>query len=108
MELDSLAASIVALRKPRRTGRCPNGHRSLAYLSELRLGFVRRFLLLCLRCPGGNNAVHPDIGDGLAQMLAHMTRDHEERSALRGFAPKHFLRLVRIGVAQSKNGFAKM
>ncbi len=48
------------------------------------------------------------VGNRLTQVLAHMTRDHEEGSALRGIASKHFLRLVRIRVAQSKDGFAKM
>src|SRR5580704_3337193 len=84
----------------------PNNDRFLRLSGGL--GLVRRFLLLCVGSPGRNNSIHTRVCDRLTQLLAHVTRDHEEGSALRGFASKHFLRFIYISVAQCENGFAEM
>ena len=44
--------------------------------------------------------VHARIGDGLAEMLAKMSRDHEEGSAKGGLTVEHFLRFVGIDVVE--------
>ena len=65
-------------------------------------------LLLCLFGPWRHDAVHARIGDGLAEMFAKMSGDHEECSAPRGLAAKHFLRFVEVRIAEGENRSPEM
>jgi len=47
------------------------------------------------------------VGDGLGEVLAKMSRDHEERSAQGGLTVEHLLRLVGIGVVEATMALRK-
>src|SRR5882762_4267712 len=73
----------------------------------LRLRFFRRFLLwLRLFRPGRHDPIHARVGNGLAEVLAKMSRDHEEGSAQGGLTVEHLLRLV--GIVEGHDAIAKM
>jgi hypothetical protein len=48
------------------------------------------------------------VGDGLAEMFAGMSRDHEEGAADGGVLAKHFLRVVQVRVLDGENRAAEM
>jgi hypothetical protein len=75
----------------------------------LRLRFFRGRLLLLLRLfgPEWHDPVHARVGDGLAEMLAKVSRDHRERSAQGGLAVEHLVRFVGICVVEGGDGTAK-
>src|SRR2546427_6045197 len=76
----------------------------------LRLLFFRRFLLWLLRLfrPGRHDPIQAPVGHGLAEMLAKMSRNHEEGSAQGGLTVEHLLRFVGIGVVEGGDDIAKM
>src|SRR6266478_4669193 len=75
----------------------------------LRLRFFRRFLLwLRVFRPGRHDPIHARVGDGLAEMLAKMSRNHEEGPAQGGLTVEHLLRFVGIGVVEGDDGIAEM
>src|SRR6266850_1024940 len=75
----------------------------------LRLRFFRRFLLwLRLFRPGRHDSIHARVGNGLAEMLAKMSRNHEEGSAQGGLTVEHLLRFVGIGVVEGDDGIAEV
>src|SRR2546430_14669715 len=76
----------------------------------LRLLFFRRFLLWLLRLfrPGRHDPTQAPVGHGLAEMLAKMSRNHEEGSAQGGLTVEHLLRFVGIGVVEGGDDIAKM
>jgi len=57
--------------------------------------------------PSRHGPIHARVGDGLGEVLAKMSRDHEERSAQGGLTVEHLLRLVGIGV-EGHDGIAKI
>src|SRR5712691_5629831 len=78
-------------------------------LRLLGLRFVCRLLLLLeLFGPWRRNAIHTGVGDGLAEVLAEVPGNGDERAAQRGRAVKHFLRFVSIGFAECHDGSAEM
>src|SRR5437879_8183758 len=83
--------------------RMSNGQWPPNFAEHLRLWFVGGLLLLLLLGlfrPGRHDTVYARVGNGLSEVFAKMSNNHGERSAQRGLAPKHFLRLV--GVADTK------
>src|SRR5712664_1486093 len=73
---------------------------------NLRLRLVCGLLLLLLGLfrPGRHDPVHARVGDGLAEVLAKMSRDHEEGTAQGGLPVEHLWWLIGIGVADGHEG----
>src|SRR5260370_571568 len=77
---------------------------------NLRLRLVCVLLPLVLRFfrPRRHDPVHARVGDGLAEVLAKMSRDHEEGTAQGGLPVEHLLWLTGIGVVEGHEGIAEM
>src|ERR1700687_2509522 len=77
---------------------------------NLRFRFLGWFLLLllCLFRPWWHDTVYARVGDGLAEVFAIVPCDHDEGTAQCCLTVEHFLRLVRVRIAEGENGAAKM
>src|SRR5712664_3340230 len=80
------------------------------FAGNLRLRLVRGLLLLLLSLfrPGRHDPVHARVGDGLAEMLAKMSCDHDEGPAQCGLSVEHCLRFIGIRIVEHQNNLAEM